>query len=98
MTSASRSKGEDVTAIASALTSEQRKVLRAGSGSRFKLGASILRHAKVQRWPSRPSYREFAHCWECGTPGKWGVVRLRRLSPLGLAVRAHLTDQEGQNR
>jgi hypothetical protein len=76
--------------VAAKLTEAQTKVLRAGSASRFKDGAAILRHAKVRRWPSRPCYREFSHCWQYGEPGRWGVIRLRRLSPLAIAVRQHL--------
>jgi len=83
--------------IAALLSEAQRKVLRAGSVNRLKTGASIMRHAKVRdRWPSRPNYREFNFLWEYGLPGKWGILRHMRLTPLGEQVRQHLMEQEGK--
>lgn len=53
-----------------------------------------MRHAKIERFPWRPHYRLFSALWDAGEPGSWGVIRHWRLSPLGLAVRAHLLNQD----
>jgi len=76
MTSASRSKGEDVASIAAGLTGAERDALK---DELFALRSG------VSRVRNRLARKGLVH------PG--GTA-----NDLGLAVRAHLTDQEGQNR
>ena len=86
MTSASRSKGEDVAAIAVGLTKAQRRSILHAYQTRKPAGGQQFWTVDItcQPWPE-------------------GVAQYRSpntdtLTPLGLAVRQHLTDQEGQNR
>jgi hypothetical protein len=105
MTSASRSKGEDVAAVAATLTEPQAHVLNELSdypeSARRRArpmdvschygrkAAPILRQlckkglADFYNWASAPCERGSCRYW---------------ITPAGLAVIAHLTDQEGQNR
>jgi len=86
MTSASRSKGEDVAAVAAGLTKAQAEFLAAVCDAR-KLGLADRAADKV-----RQSLRRAGLVHVVQNPRRWVA------KPLGLAVRAHLTDQEGQNR
>lgn len=86
MTSASRSKGEDVAAVAAKLTAGQRTALL-----RAELDGNLDRY--FARFISVPVGRGLVRA-QLGTAVWSGVV----LSELGVTVRAHLTDQEGQNR
>ncbi len=72
--------------LAEGLTEAQRKVLRAMSARRFKTAGTILRHAKISRWPRGVAMRGLL---ETGT-SKWWQQSAFRLSPTGLAVRNHL--------
>jgi len=90
MTSASRSKGEDVAAIAASLT-EARKAMVLALPADGSWGTVPSRSvAKRAWWSIIPGLIEHKHCPE--DANEWA------LSDLGIAVRAHLTDQEGQNR
>ncbi len=94
MTSASRSKGEDVAAVAAGLTKAKRFACLnmtdawglAPYDGRRRAGqacSALCRLGLADR----------------ASPGiRFSDAPAYRLTALGLAVRAHLTDQEGQNR
>lgn len=100
MTSASRSKGDDVAAVAASLTEAQRLYLW-----------SVPLHGPAAARQIRADV--YGPDWHLGQP-YWddesnlikhdlirqlvNTARHTTLTMLGLAVRAHLTDQEGQNR
>ena len=86
MTSASRSKGEDVAAVAGSLTEAQATAVRMWSVHEPRiLGGYGLKWAH-------------AHLVEATGVNHPVFGCHYRLTDLGIAVRAHLTDQEGQNR
>ncbi len=83
MTSASRSKGEDVAHVAGGLTRAQRKAVKCA-----------YFHTPTGRWRCDG----VMHPCDRNLRAK-GLVNgiYNELTQLGFAVRAHLTDQEGQN-
>jgi len=99
MTSASRSKGEDVASIAAGLADGMRRALLAmtedaqfpGKATFNANGAHCL---TFMRKP--PMAEQLQKLTSSRANGRWRTAY--RLTPLGLAVKAHLTDQEGQNR
>ena len=83
----------EIEGVAKGLSGAQRKLILAGSRSRFKKARTLMRHAKIgRRWPSRPNYREFSFLWEGGTPKRWGVINTYRLTSDGIAVRDFLRE------
>jgi hypothetical protein len=84
MTSASRSKGEDVAAVAASLTEVQRRAI---SIAIFLVGDWVL----TTDYEDHPDIQDDLS-EDIADPVS-GI-----LTPLGCQIRAHLTDQEGQNR
>ncbi len=103
MTSASRSKGEDVESIAATLTKASKRALPliGAEWTREGWGETLPKPDDVYSlWWGRNrslSLVEGQIREGTGVPGRRREWQWR-LTPLGLAVRAHLTDQEGQNR
>jgi len=89
MTSASRSKGEDVASIAADLSASQRRLILALDDG-WKYPRDIIPHGTASQMSHRDSRLVERMSEASDNP--------YRLTTLGLAVKAHLTDQEGQNR
>jgi len=93
MTSASRSKGDDVAAVAAGLTEAQAKALLAASGARLGTLSPAAMHS---RQPTCEALVRKSLFWRGSN--RWTGQPTYGPTNTGLAVRAHLTDQEGQNR